>query len=90
MLRLPRQKEPRDAHRIQTGKLPCYPEPSCVFFDKAHIKPGIVGSQHGIPAKIQKFRQHLLNGFRIHHHAVIDTCKLLYPEGYGTIRIHKT
>ena len=43
MFRLPRQKEPGDAHRIQIGKLFDQPQPPSILLDKTHVKSGIVG-----------------------------------------------
>ena len=44
---------------------------------------------HGIFRKFQKFWENLFNGFRIHHHTVIDAGKLLYFKRNRHLRIDK-
>ena len=89
MLRLPRQKEPCNAHGVQVCKLSLYPQSPGIFFDKTHVKAGIVGGKHRIAAKGKKCRQHRFDAVRIHHHTVMDAGELFYSERYRFFRVHK-
>ena len=89
MLRLMRQKHAGDAYRIHIGRIHRDILARRVFQNKAHIKACVVRDKDRALAELQKFRQHLFNLRRVHHHFVADACQLLDPKRDRRFRIDK-
>ncbi len=89
MLFLPRQKNPRNPHRVHISKVVGNALPVAVFHDKTHVELGVVSHQNAVPAKRKKLRQHHVDLLRPHNHIICYSCQFLNLKGDGHQRIDK-
>ena len=83
------QQEAGHSHRIHGSEIRFISKIPTVLFDKAHIKGRVVSHHDCSSGKLQKFRQHLIDGAFIDHHGVIDPGEVFYFKGDGNLRIDK-
>ncbi len=76
-----RKENAGQGYRVEHGRIKLKSLLSCILFNKADVKTGIMSHHDGSPAKLQKFRKNPVYLRRIQNHVVIDTRQLLYLKG---------